>query len=208
MEEQKLTYFQKISLNNKSKDEQERINQLFEDNINLANKIAKKYYSTPYWDFDESIQIARLGLWKACLIWDPNKYKLSTLAYNIINRSFIDYDTQQKRQPDILFNLEDNCVTEDLSLSEILYDEQTDIEGDYEQSERIKELNQDILFILDDISDELGLERSIVKLVYLAYIENSTNSEIGLKSITFLGRSDINQIIKKLQEKLQEVIKP
>lgn len=69
----KQTYLQKISLKNKTPEEAVRIKKLFEDNIDLANKAAKKYYSTPYWEFDEAIQIARMGLWKACLIWDPRK---------------------------------------------------------------------------------------------------------------------------------------
>ena len=120
----KLTYYEKISLKHKTPEEAEVIIENFNKNINLANRIAQKYYKTKYWEFDEALQIARMGLWKACLIWDPNKYRLSTLAYNIINRDFIDFDRQQKRQPDILFNLEDNCVTEDLSLSDVLIDEE------------------------------------------------------------------------------------
>ena len=64
----KLSYYEKISLKNKSPEEQVRITQLFNDNINLANKIAKKYYTTKYWEFDEAVQIARMGLWKALLL--------------------------------------------------------------------------------------------------------------------------------------------
>ena len=88
----KLTYYEKISLKHKTPEEAKRIQALFDKNINLANKVAQKYYKTKYWDFDEAVQIAQMGLWKACLIWDPDKYRLSTLAYNIINRDFIDFD--------------------------------------------------------------------------------------------------------------------
>ena len=104
----RTSYYSKISLRNKSPEEAERITKLFNDNINIAYKIASKYYKTDYWEYDEALQIAQMGLWKACLIWDPDKYRISTLAYNVINRDFIDFDKQQKRQPDILFNLEDN----------------------------------------------------------------------------------------------------
>ena len=120
-EEPKQSYYSKISLANKTPEEAERIKKLFEDNKNLAYKVATKYYKTKHWDYDEALQIAQMGLWKACLIWDPGKYRLSTLAYNIIHRDFMDFDRQQKRQPDILFNLEDNCVTDDLSLDELLH---------------------------------------------------------------------------------------
>ena len=129
----RLSYYEKISLKHKTPEEAERIKKMFNDNINLANKIAQKYYRTRYWEFDEAVQIAQMGLWKACLIWDPNKYRLSTLAYNIINRDFIDFDRQQKRQPDILFNLEDNVVTDDLSLEDVLVDEDNNIEENIEK---------------------------------------------------------------------------
>lgn len=202
----KLTYYEKISLKNKTPEEAEQIKKLFEDNINIANKIASKYYKTKYWDFEEALQIARMGLWKACLIWDPNKYRISTLAYNIINRDFIDFDTQQKRQPDILFNLEDNCVTEDISLSDVLVDEDSNIDEDYIQDERLKELNQDIVYILEDIADDLDLPPSVVKLVYLTYIEAANDNKLNMRSLGFIKKQTVKQIIEELQLKLKDIL--
>lgn len=201
------SYYKRISLANKTPEEAERITKLFNENENIAYKIASKYYKTGYWDFDESIQIARMGLWKACLIWDPNKFRLSTLAYNIINRDFIDFDRQQKRQPDILFNLEDNCVTEDLSLNDVLVDEQMDVEGEYEQSEAMLELKQDIVYILDDIAEDLKLPKATVKLVYVAYTEASKGTGIAMKDINFIRKATIKEIINELQKRLKEVLK-
>lgn len=201
------SYYKRISLANKTPEEAERITKLFNENENIAYKIASKYYKTGYWDFDESIQIARMGLWKACLIWDPNKFRLSTLAYNIINRDFIDFDRQQKRQPDILFNLEDNCVTEDLSLNDVLVDEQMDVEGEYEQSEAMLELKQDIVYILDDIAEDLKLPKGTVKLVYVAYTEASKGTGIAMKDINFIRKATIKEIINELQKRLKEVLK-
>ena len=131
----KPNYYEKISLHNKTPEEAEKINKLFEDNINIANKIASKYYRTKYWDYDEALQIARMGLWKACLIWNPEKYRISTLAYNIRNRDFMDYDTKQKKQPEILFHMEENCVTDDLTLGDVLEDEHSDISKNYEEDQ-------------------------------------------------------------------------
>lgn len=202
----KLTYYEKISLKNKTPEEAEQIKKLFEDNINIANKIASKYYKTKYWDFDEALQIARMGLWKACLIWDPDKYRISTLAYNIINRDFIDFDTQQKRQPDILFNLEDNCVTEDISLNDVLVDEDTNIDEDYIQDEELKELNQDIVYILEDIAEELDLPPSVVKLVYLTYIESANDNKLNMRSLGFIKKQTVKQIIEALQVKLKNIL--
>lgn len=203
---EKQSYYSKISLGNKTPEEAERIIKLFEDNINIANKIASKYYKTKYWDFDESLQIARMGLWKACLIWDPEKYRLSTLAYNIINRDFIDHDSQQKKQPDILFNLEDTCVTEDLSLNDVLEDTDSDVAKQYEEDDEMCQLTRDITYILDDISEDLKLSKSIVKLVYLVYIESTQDKVINMRTINFIPKNTIKEIIKELQQRLQNIL--
>lgn len=201
----RLSYYEKISLKHKTPEEAERIIKLFNDNINLANKIAQKYYKTKYWEFDEALQIARLGLWKACLTWDPNKYRLSTLAYNIINRDFIDFDMTQKRQPDILFNLEDNCVTEDISLSDVLIDDETHIEDDYIVNEELRELNLNVLYILDEISEEYNISESIVKLVYVVYVETTQTKKLNLRLLDFIPKQTVQQIISSLQKRLEEL---
>ena len=202
----KLTYYEKISLKHKTPEEAERIKKLFNDNINLANRVAQKYYKTKYWDFDEALQIARMGLWKACLIWDPNKYRLSTLAYNIINRDFIDFDRQQKRQPDILFNLEDNCVTEDLSLSDVLIDENAHIEQDFVENDELTDLNQSILYILEDIADDYDLSTSVIKMVYVVYLETTQDSKLNMRMLDFVPKQLVKQIIAELQNRLAEIM--
>lgn len=203
----KITYYEKISLKHKTPEEAERITELFNQNINLANKVAQKYYKTKYWDFDEAVQIAQMGLWKACLIWDPEKYRLSTLAYNIINRDFIDFDRQQKRQPDILFNLEDNCVTEDLSLSDVLIDDEADIEDGFVQDDNLLELNQDILYVLEDIADENQLPRSMVKLIYVVFLETTQGNDLSTRALDFVPKQIYKQVITELQERLANLMR-
>ena len=202
----KLSYYDKISLKHKTPEEAERITELFNKNINLANRVAQKYYKTKYWDFDEAVQIARMGLWKACLIWDPEKYRLSTLAYNIINRDFIDFDRQQKRQPDIMFNFEDNCVTDDLSLSDVLVDETADIEDEFVQDDELNDLNQDILYVLEDIADENELPRSMVKLIYVVFLETTQGNDLSTRSLDFVPKQIYKQVIAELQERLANVM--
>lgn len=203
----KLTYYEKISLRTKSPEEAERITALFNDNINLANRVAQKYYKTKYWEFDEALQIARMGLWKACLIWDPNKYRLSTLAYNIINRDFIDYDRQQKRQPDILFNIEDNVVTEDISLSDVLVDEDADIENIFVEDNEVKELSQDILWLLNDIAEDFNLHSGVVKLIYVIFIESTQDTRLNTRMIEFVPKQVVKQVVSELQDRLQKLLK-
>lgn len=203
----KLSYYDKISLKHKTPEEAERITELFNKNINLANRVAQKYYKTKYWDFDEAVQIARMGLWKACLIWDPDKYRLSTLAYNIINRDFIDFDRQQKRQPDIMFNLEDNCVTDDLSLSDVLVDDTADVEEEFVQDDELNDLNQDILYVLEDIADENELPRSMVKLIYVVFLETTQGNDLSIRSLDFVSKQIYKQVITELQERLADVMR-
>ena len=198
-------YIQRISALNKTPQEVARIEQLFKENENLAYKIAKKYYRTGYWEFDDSIQIARMGLWKACLIWDPNKFKLSTLATNVITRDFIDYDTKQKRQPNILFNLEENCVTEDLNLGDVLVDENTITDEIIEGKYNTKYINSNIVNILDGISKELNLPRSQTKLIYLVYVESTQYMDISVRNIKFLPKSTISAVIELFRYKLSKL---
>ena len=202
----KPNYYEKISLHNKTLEEAEKINKLFEDNINIANKIASKYYRTKYWDYDEALQIARMGLWKACLIWNPEKYRISTLAYNIINRDFMDYDTKQKKQPEILFHMEENCVTDDLTLGDVLEDEQSDISKNYEEDQELRELNEDIIYILDDIAQDLLIPSSIVKIVYITYVESTQDNVITMRNISFLPKNTVKYIINEFQSRLSEIL--
>ena len=193
----KLSYYEKISAKNKTPAEVEKITEMFNKNINIANKIASKYYKTHYWDYDEALQIAKMGLWKACLIWDPEKYRLSTLAYNIINRDFIDFDREQKKQPDILFNLDDNCVTDDLSLNDVLVDEEAIVDDNIIQSDTMKELNQDIMYILEDISEDLNLSKGIVKIIYLVYVDSNNKGQLNLKNLNFVKKVTLKKEIEK-----------
>lgn len=202
----KPNYYEKISLYNKTPEEAEKINKLFEDNINIANKIASKYYRTKYWDYDEALQIARMGLWKACLIWNPEKYRISTLAYNIINRDFMDYDTKQKKQPEILFHMEENCVTDDLTLGDVLEDEHSDISKNYEEDQELRELNEDIIYILDDIAQDLLIPSSIVKIVYIIYVESTQDNVITMRNINFLPKNTVKYIINEFQSRLSEIL--
>lgn len=202
----KLSYYEKISAKNKTPEEVEKITEMFNKNINIANKIASKYYKTHYWDYDEALQIAKMGLWKACLIWDPEKYRLSTLAYNIINRDFIDFDREQKKQPDILFNLDDNCVTDDLSLNDVLVDEEAIVDDNIIQLDTMKELNQDIMYILEDISEDLNLSKGIVKIIYLVYVDSNNKGQLNLKNLNFVKKVTVKKVIEELQTRLLQVL--
>ena len=120
-----------------------------------------------------------------------------------MNRDFIDYDTQQKRQPDILFHIEENCVTDDLTLGDVLEDIDANVDKLYEEESELQELNQDIIYILDDISDDLKLDKSIVKVIYLVYLESTQDNILNFKTLGFIPRNTIKQVISELQIRLK-----
>lgn len=63
--------------------------QLFNDNIHIAYEIAKKFYPKPLL-FEDAIQTAQEGLWKACLNFDESKgFAFSTLAYRTVSNTLI-----------------------------------------------------------------------------------------------------------------------
>lgn len=58
--------------------------QLFEDNIDLVYWVFHKYYPNLLYD-EDAVQIAKMGLWKACKIYDESKGVLfSTIAVKCI----------------------------------------------------------------------------------------------------------------------------
>ena len=123
-----------------------------------------------------------------------------------MNRDFIDYDTQQKRQPDILFHIEENCVTDDLTLGDVLEDIDANVDKLYEEESELQELNQDIIYILDDISDDLKLDKSIVKVIYLVYLESTQDNILNFKTLGFIPRNTIKQVISELQIRLKNIL--
>lgn len=208
-EEKKLSKTQALTLNDKPIEEQQRITKLFFDNINLANKFAQTYYKTGYWEYDDTIQIARMALWKACLIWDESKYKLSTLATNIMINDFINYDMKQKRQPNILFSMDEYCVTEDLTLGDVIEDTSLDVHREVEEIDTLKEFNQSVIELLDTIAEEQKVSPGIVKLLYLTNIENNqynSNEDFKIKNLKGMRLDQKSAIIKLIKERIKELI--
>lgn len=208
-EEKKLSKTQALTLRDRPIEEQERITKLFFDNINLANKFAQKYYKTGYWEYDDTIQIARMALWKACLIWDESKYKLSTLATNIMINDFINYDMKQKRQPNILFSMDEYCVTEDLTLGDVIEDTSLDVHREVEEIDTLKEFNQSVIELLDTIAEEQKVSPGIVKLLYLTNIENNqynSNEDFKIKNLKGMRLDQKSAVIKLIKERIKELI--
>lgn len=191
--------------------------ELFEKNKSLAEGFARKYYKTGYWEFDHALQIAYEGLWRACIHFKPSKgFQLSTLAWRIMTNRFIEEQKEKDRQPSIAFSLDEFSVVDSLdegnlpiSLMDVLDDDNSNIDRLVEQ-DSLRELKQDIVYILDDIADELKVSRRVVKTAYMClneqvtYKNQETKQELNELS-KLVGTSLIRKVKVMLQERLTDL---
>lgn len=191
--------------------------ELFDKNKGLAESFAKKYYKTGYWEFDHALQIAYEGLWKACVYYRPSKgFQLSTLAWRIMTNRFIEEQKEKDRQPKIQFSLDDYEVSDGtlegnmpLGLFDVLSDEKSNLDR-LEENDKLLELKYDIIYILNDIAEELKLPKRTVKTAYMCLNESlmykNPETKEQLKEITKLvGIPLVRKIRTILQERLQEL---
>lgn len=191
--------------------------ELFEKNKALAESFARKYYKTGYWEFDHALQIAYEGLWRACIHFKPSKgFQISTLAWRIMTNRFIEEQKEKDRQPNIAFSLDEFSVVDGfdegdlpLSLMDILDDDISNIDRMVEE-DSLRELKQDIVYILDDIADELKVSRRVVKTAYMClseqmlYKNQETKQEVN-ELAKLVGTSLIRKVKTMLQERLTDL---
>lgn len=191
--------------------------ELFNKNIAIAESFARKYYKTGYWEFDHALQIAYEGLWRACVHYKPSKgFQLSTLAWRIMTNRFIEEQKERDRQPSIMFSVDEFSVVDGfdegdlpLTLMDVLDDEQSRVDN-LEEEENIRDLKQDIIYILDDIAEEMHLPKRIVKTAYMCLNETlmykHADTKEQLNELTKLvGMPLIRKIRVILQERLSEL---
>jgi RNA polymerase sigma factor (sigma-70 family) len=83
----------------------EQIEHMVHDNMGLVVYLAKSLRPPNITEFDEYVQLGRIGLWKAIKKFDPSKKtKLSTIAYDYIRWEIIRYIGKQKKQQQLMEN--------------------------------------------------------------------------------------------------------
>ena len=68
-----------------------------------------------------------------------------------------------------------------------------------------KELNNDIIYILDDIAEKLNMETSVVKVIYIVFLEAQQGDTTNLKALNFIPKQLYKQVISELKDKLIEL---
>ena len=160
---------------------------LFNDNINIAYKIAYQYKKNYNNEFEDIVQIALLGLWKAISYYN-GKYALSTYAYKVINNDICQYLRHLKKH-DFNKEISLNFITyssdyigqRDLILQDLLSDNNKSVE-DIEALLELDELRTYEKEILSNIPDRHVRVWNYLKCGYtqenIANIENISQAQV------------------------------
>lgn len=170
--------------------------ELFNNNINLAYKFAKRYYKS--YEFDEAIQISLLGLWKACLTYDKNKgLALSTYSYKVMQNEFnMLYREKKKYSKYITVSMEEN-ITDNLKISDTLESDinyEEDILSKIEKAEILEDLER----YIDSMEDN---HAEICRLYFKGYTQIQISKKIGV------SQAQVSRVVNKLFDKIKHNFK-
>lgn len=185
----------------KEKHDQSR-KKLIIHNLRLVGHIAKKYESKDD-SYDDLISIGTIGLIKAIDTYTPSKLvKLATYASRCIeNEILMVLRSNKKHSKDILLtdSIGKDKEGEDIILEDIIYNEDSTTDDDFDKKEKIKALKQ-FISVLDD------KEYKIIALRYgLDNHPEYTQKEIG--KMYHISRSYVSRIEKRALIKLYQEFK-
>ena len=185
----------------KEKHDQSR-RKLIIHNLRLVGHIAKKYESKDD-SYDDLISIGTIGLIKAIDSYTPSKQvKLATYASKCIeNEILMVLRSNKKHSKNILLSdsIGKDKEGEDIILEEMIYEDDSNINEEYDKKEKIKALKQ-FISVLDD------KEYQIIALRYgLDNHPEYTQKEIG--KMYHISRSYVSRIEKRALIKLYQEFK-
>ena len=103
------------------------INKLYEDNEKLVYFVVNKHFKKRLHD-EDFLQICRIGLWRACEIYDPTRgTKISTLAVKVIYTEALKYIRLEKQYQ--RFDFVDNEIPKpegNVSIFNVIEDDRSD----------------------------------------------------------------------------------
>ena len=189
------------NLFDKEKHDQSR-RKLIIHNLRLVGHIAKKYESKDD-SYDDLISIGTIGLIKAIDSYTPSKQvKLATYASKCIeNEILMVLRSNKKHSKNILLSdsIGKDKEGEDIILEEMIYEDDSNINEEYDKKEKIKALKQ-FISVLDD------KEYQIIALRYgLDNHPEYTQKEIG--KMYHISRSYVSRIEKRALIKLYQEFK-
>jgi RNA polymerase sigma factor (sigma-70 family) len=167
---------------------------MYQDNIKLSTFAIKKWlHSSPPELREELTGEARVGLWRACVSFDPSKgLKFSTFAYACIQRQCMRYLRKMiaQKRTTLLSNVSLDSIVYDNGGSELELNDFIGREPDFANQVFAKEVKKEIM---ED------------KVLRLRFIEGLKQEEIG--EILGLSQTQVSRRIKSKREKLREKYK-
>lgn len=168
--------------------------EIFNNNVNIAYKIANRYMTNYYEEKEDIQQIALMELWRCIKDWD-HVHALTTYAYSCIPNKINIYLRHVKKQE------------KNISINTIIY---CDIDGnDQTILDLIEDPDNCIFRLLDDI-DADGVLNNIYltereKEVINLRMEGFSQAQIG--EIMNLSRAQISRIQIKIKNKIKKYIR-
>jgi RNA polymerase sporulation-specific sigma factor len=173
-------------------------NILIERNLRLVAHIAKKYQNVDE-DMEDLISIGTIGLIKAISSFDAVRGKLSTYASRCIDNELLMLLRSRKksaREVSLYEPIGTDKEGNEISLLDIIEQEQADVVQQFELSENTKKLHKLLSEVLND------REREIICLRYGLAGDEATQREIG--EALHISRSYVSRIEKRALLKLRE----
>lgn len=167
--------------------------EIFNDNVNIAYKIANRYMTNYYEEIEDIRQIALMELWRCIKNWD-HVHALTTYAYLCIPRKINIYLRHVRKHE------------KNISINTIIH---SDGDGNDQTILDLMEDSDDCIFrLLDDINAEGVLDNIYLtekeKQVINLRMEGFSQVQVG--EIMNLSQPQISRIQIKIKKKINEYI--
>ena len=80
------------------------------------------------------------------------------------------------------------------------------VDDDIIENDELDDLNQNIVYILEDIADDFNLPKSIIKIIYVVYLETTQDNKLNARMLDFVPKQVVKQVITELQTRLAEIM--
>lgn len=172
--------------------------EMFEQNMRLAYKLANKYSVNHAHEIEDIKQIALMGLWKAVLAYDKQRSKFCTFAVRVILNEINMYLRKNKKRKERQEVSLSTIVFDNVTLEDTIQDSRNDIEDleDRIEKQEIREIK----------NKELRKMKKIHQEIYLCLEKGMKQREIAKKMN--LSQAAISRIQRRLIKRVkQEYVK-
>ena len=158
--------------------------ELFEKNINFAYWFISKYFPALIGDEDIS-QIALIGLWKACILYDEDRSKFTTLAGVCIRNEILMELRKRNKQADLYrVHLGDPIKEgESLAIEEVVKDES------YRP-------DSSSIFVTDLIKSLSSREKQVIACRFKGLTQQQAAKQMGISQACY------SRLLKAVRKKL------